>query len=372
MDITADVVIIGGGIIGASTLYHLVINGIHNVILIEKDLLGSGTTAYTAGWVRLQQSSILGCKMAQLSLKELSEISIEENIGLNIKGSISAYTFDLAEDENRLSNQLAQLGTYTELLNPNDIGNYAPFINTTGLALGRYCKDDGVVDANALLQFYIKRSKRSGVKILEGIKVKNILIERNTIVGIETTIGVINTNTIVNASGIYADLVGAWIGLKIPLIKKLGHNIFTEPIELIPNNMPLIEIIDKTPLYVGSSEKRADYTLGSFQIDSYEHKPQLNMVIEKFFDYLYFRAPALAEAGIVDCTAGIRANSPDDFPIIGPVDSLRGYINNCCFGSEGIIFAPIGGQIVADYILKGVSEKLPLEPFLLKRFETND
>jgi glycine/D-amino acid oxidase-like deaminating enzyme len=133
--------------------------------------------------------------------------------------------------------------------------------------------------------------------------------------------------------------------------------------------MPLLEVLGADALYIGSAGKRADYTIGSFMTDECDHRPRLDALLDKYHDILTHRAPELAQAGIVKCTAGVRAHTPDGLPIIGQANDLGGYFNNCCYGSEGIIYSPIGGILIAELIAEGKIQTLTLEPFLLERFK---
>ncbi len=367
---TASAVIIGGGIIGASTLYYLSLKGISNITLIEKNSLGSGTTAFTAGWVRYQQDSELGIRIAKICLNEILRINEEENIGLRIKGSVTAFSADKVHQESKNTELLELLGIPVTVMTKQEITEVAPILNTSDLDMGRYCQGDGVVDANAMLYYYIRKSKLLGknITVQEGVEVVDLIIDKGKVLGVRTTEEIISTPLVINAAGIYADKVGKLVGLNIPLIKKLGHNIYTEAIDSIPIDMPLLEILDKDILYIGSSGKHADYTIGSFRTEQYEHRPQLNVVLDKYYDALMHRAPELVTVGIANCTAGVRAHTPDGLPIIGPANSVDGYFNNCCYGSEGIIFAPIGGMLISEFISDGKSHTLNLDPFLLERF----
>jgi sarcosine oxidase subunit beta len=371
---TASVVIIGGGIIGASTLYYLSQKGHSDIVLLEKGTLGCGTTAYTAGWVRFQQDSDLGIQMAQISLNEIKRFQQEENIGLKIKGSITTFMADKVDQELENTRLLESLDIPVTMMTKEDIKEVAPILNTSDLSMGRYCKEDGVVDANALLLHYVRKGKAFSKNIIveEGVQVNNIRTDKGKVIAVETSEGIISTPVVINAAGIYADHVGKSVGLDIPLIKKLGHNIYTEPIDSISDNMPLLEVLDVETLYIGSSGKRADYTIGSFKTDGYDHRPRLDTLLEKYHDILLYRAPALAQSGIVNCTAGVRAHTHDGLPIIGFVNNLEGYFNNCCYGSEGIIYSPIGGILLAELIAEGKTQTLSLEPFLLERFNLDE
>jgi len=277
-------------------------------------------------------------------------------------------TVDFSDSERQLAGLQESMGVSTEILTAEDIKSIAPFLNVEDIGIGRFCKEDGIVDAHALLQVYIKKARALGATVEEGVDVINIVTEHDKIVGIETTQGFISTPILINAAGIYADQVGRWAGIDIPINKRLGHIIFTEPIPSVPEDMPLLEIMNPELIYIGSSRKRVDYTVGDLDTDSFEHKPNLDLILEKHFDDLFYRASDIARAGIVNCTAGVRAATPDGIPILGPVEQVSGFINNCGLGGNGIIYSPCVGKLVAQYITGTNKMPLSIEPFLLKRF----
>lgn len=369
MATTADVVIIGGGIAGASAAYHLTKNGIRNVQLVEMKSLGSGTTAYTAGWVMLQETSEIKIRMTQASYEELRTLNEEDSIGFQIRGSLSVNTSEFSNDQMEKANLRRSLGVPIDILTTKEIKSMAPILKADDLGIGTYCKDDGLVDAHALLQAYVRRAKSLGARISESVKVLGIKTSDSRVVGVETTDGFINSPVIVNATGIYAKQIGKLIGLDLPIQNALRHNVYTAPIASVPEGMPLIEVLNPEVIYLGSSGKRVDYTIGTFDTDSYEHKPNLDLLLERHLNDLIYRVPEVAEARIIDCTAGIRSITPDGLPILGPVDGIEGYINDCGWAGNGIMYAPIGGQLVADYIAHKKTTPINIEQFSLSRFK---
>jgi len=364
---TADAVIIGGGVAGISTLYHLARRGV-KALLFEVDRLGSGTTAYTAGWVILQEPTRLRIMMSLLSLAEFRLLQDEMNIGLHSKGLLSINTVEYIEHERKRAKMQESLGISTELLSPLEIKKIAPFLNVDDIGIGRYCADDGIVDAHALVQGYAKKARSLGAVIYEGVRVTNILQKKNRVVGVDTTAGIVSSPIVVNAAGIYAKQVAGWAGVELPLHLDLRHNVYTEKIPSIPADMPLLEILNPVVIYLGATGQRADYTVGSFPPTSFAHRPNLALLLKTHLADLEYRMPDVAQAGIIKCTAGIRAHSPDDLPILGPVKDVEGYYNNCGWDGHGVMHSPIGGQLVASCITGIEVPPIPIEPFLLNRF----
>lgn len=365
----ADAIVIGGGIIGASTVYHLAKLGLHKCAIIEQNSLGSGTTAYSASWVTMQKSSELKIRMSQFSLKEFEELNQDIPIGLQRKGSLSINTVDAVEKETAQAKLQNELGVPTEIWSREQIYEAAPILNVADIGVGRYCPLDGFVDAHSTVHAYIKKAKELGAKVIEGVKAVNIMVEGGRVVGVETHLGRIQTPIVVNAAGIYAKEIAAFVGLDLPLSYDLSHNVYTDSINDIPDNMPLIEILAPVIMYIGSRGKFADYTIGRFEPEGFVHKPQLEKLIEMHYDDLLYRCPSIAQAPIRECVAGIRTKTPDDLPIIGPISQIAGYVNNCGWSGRGVMHAPIAGKLAALTATGGAYEGIDIRPFLAERFD---
>lgn len=204
----------------------------------------------------------------------------------------------------------------------------------------------------------------------------SISVKNGKITGLDTTSGFIHTPVVVNAAGIYAKQVAGWAGIELPLKNALLHVVITEPTTLISENMPVIEILNPELIYIegrtspGSRGNMAEYSAGGAEkTESFNHAPQLDQFIEKYADNLRHRMPMIFDLGIMNCYAGIRTLTPDDLPILGHVDEVEGYINDCGWGGNGISHAPVGGQLIAECILKTNKVPVKVDPFLLNRFD---
>jgi len=364
---TADAVIIGGGVAGISTLYHLAKRGL-KAILFETNRLGSGTTAYTAGWVMLQESTKLQILMSKVSLDEFLVFQDEMDIGLRKKGLLSVNTVEYIDTERKRAKMQMSLGVPTVILSSDDIKKLVPFLNVKDIGIGRYCEDDGIIDAHALIQRYAKKSRELGSVIYEGVQVTGILKEKDRVVGVCTSAGTVSTPIVINAAGIRAKQIAGWVGIELPIHLDLRHNVYTDKVPSIPRNMPLLEILNPVVIYLGATEQRADYTVGSFSPGGFTHRPNLHLLLDTHYADLEYRMPDIAHAGIMKCTAGIRAHSPDGLPILGPIEEIEGYYNNCGWGGHGVMHSPIGGQLVASYITGVDTPSVSIEPFLFSRF----
>jgi len=366
-----DAVVIGGGIIGMSTLYHLTKKGMRNPVLLEMDNLGGGSTRYTAGWVMLQLGTELEMQWSKISYAEFMFLREEYKINFEQKGSLIINTHDFIESEKALFSLQTSLGIPTELLSPEQVRKLAPFIKLREIGSGRYCGLDGVIDAQAAIQQYKMLAELSGAKVYEQSRVLGITVSSDKITSVKTSDKTFYTPIVVNAAGFYADQVARLVGLELPIKLDLRHSVFTEPIESIYDEMPLLQVVNPIELYIGSHGKRADYTIGSFAIESYEQKPQLDWIVDRYYEYLVDCVPEIARARITRVEAGIRVFSVDGKPIIGPVEGIEGYFNNCAWGGTGVMHAPFAGQAIVDAILGEQKFTQDIEPLLFDRFKPN-
>lgn len=395
-----DVVIIGGGIAGACTLYYLSKFGIKNVLLIEKaNYLAYGITRHTAGQVMLQMDNEFDILLSQYSLDELKQL--QELTGINLyKNKTGMLTVSpgvpFSERLQKWFYRQESLGIPTEIWDIKKIQSKVPLLNIHEIDFGIFSKQDGVVDADRLVNTYAKCAQELGAKVNTDVEATNIRIEKNQVVGVETNRGFISTKIVVNSAGLDARIVGSWIGLDLPLSNTWRFNGFTKQIKshLVPEDMPTIEVLheqsDKT-IYMGPQTNGVDFTIGVFPVAQYGNyaSPRLMLEEERYSSELEYRFPLLFDNtsyedphggqfdekrgnGSPRCIVKHEGFPQDSNPILGPVNSVKGYYNNCGWGGLGITHGPIGGKLVAASIAEVTDLPTSLEPFLLKRFETND
>ncbi len=396
---SSDVVIIGGGIAGVSTLYYLTQCGIKNVWLIEKSAeLALGITRHTAGQVMLQMDNEFDILLSQRSLKEIKEL---ENItGINLykqkTGMLTvAPGVKFPDKLEKWFERQESLNIPTEIWDTPKIRARVPLLNTQDIDFGIYSEQDGVVNADLLVKLYAKLAKARGAKVVTGSEVTNIITRNNKIYGVETNKQeIIRTRIVVNAAGLYAKAIGHWIGLNLPLINSWRFNGFTHlldpDLDLVPRNMPTVEVLNKEPdkiIYVGPQNNCIDFTIGVFSVEKFgdNASPKLMLEDERYYTEFEARFPRLfdnksyqnPQGGQFDekrsngsprCSVRHEEYPEDSKPILGPVESIEGYFNNCGWGGLGITHGPIGGMLVANSIAKTKNFPINIEPFLLQRF----
>jgi len=218
---TADMVVIGGGVMGASTAYHLARRGVKNILLLEKEqFYGQGATGSCAGGVRYQFSTEINVRLSQLSLPMLE--SFEEEIGQPIDYRQCGYLILLSNEEDlaqyemnvRLQNEL---GVDTIILDGEEIRQRLPMMNLEDIQAGTFNAKDGLVDPNSVVMGYIHAASRLGVNTLSGVEVTGIDLQGDEIASIITSHGNIHTPILINTAGPWAGRIGQMAGVEIPI-----------------------------------------------------------------------------------------------------------------------------------------------------------
>jgi sarcosine oxidase subunit beta len=364
----ADVVIIGGGIIGTSVAYHLAKSGVRDVVLLEADMVGSGASGKSAAMILLQMPRETTIRLSQESFKEYLNFADEfdTDIGYKPIGYLNLATQDVAADLRAQVELQRRLGVPTEILTPADIAQQIPALNVEDLALGSICGQDGVIDPHSVMQAYVHHARRLGVQINEHVEATGILLEKQRVVGVQTTAGNIATPLVVNAAGARAAQVAAWVGLHLP-IQNFKRTIFiTDRFDEIPDTVPFV--MDMAVEWYFRKEGKG-ILLGMGREASTTFEPQLEWeFLDTLIQHALHRAPLLANARVMRGWAGLRSLTPDDDPILGYAPGVEGFINCCGWGGHGVMHAPIAGKLIAELIANGAATTLSLEPFQLSRF----
>src|ERR1044072_4548144 len=239
---SAQVVIVGGGAMGASTAFHLAQLGVTDVVLCERGTLGSGSTSKSAGGIRAQFADEIKIRIALLSLLEVR--NFQERVGGDIDFRETAYLFllDSDDDVRRFRDAVGlqgSLGVLSTQLTLEEVLELVPQLNTEGLSGATYCPRDGFATPEAVVRGYAQAAAEKGVRIRQGVDVTRIPVLGNKILGVDTTEGRIKTDTVVCAAGVWSKDVAALVGMTLPVEGEVRWMHYTPESPGLPEVVPL-------------------------------------------------------------------------------------------------------------------------------------
>jgi sarcosine oxidase, subunit beta len=352
MERTADIIIVGGGIIGASIAFSLARKNVKGVVLLEKGMLGEGSTAKCVGGIRTQFSTEVNILFSLQSLKTWE--SFQEISGVDLGFKRIGYLF-LATMESEwkvfLANAqlLKNFGVPVELLSPQEIQYRWPYLKADDLQGGSFSPQDGFAGPYEAMTGFIQTARKGGVKIFEGIEVIRILHEKGKITGVQTTQGEIAAPVVVNAAGPYAEEIGKMAGIEVPVKPFRRQIFFTAPFPWIPDPIPLV--IDFHRGWYFRREGRG-LLLSGPKDDFPSHNVNVDYdAMVEVAENSIFRVPIMEKAEINNGWAGSYEISPDNHAILGEVPEIRGLFLANGFSGHGFQHSPAAGQVVADLIV---------------------
>jgi sarcosine oxidase subunit beta len=370
---TANVVVIGGGVMGASTAYHLAAAGAGKVILLEKEpYFGQGATGRCAGGVRYQFATGINVQLSIASLAMLERF--EEDTGQDPLYRKCGYLFVLtneAEIEQFKSNiaMQKQLGVQTEWLSADDVHTRLPMMRFDDALAGTIHPEDGLADPNSVVMGYIQRARQLGVTTLTEIEVLDIDTGGNGVRSVVTSAGTIETRIIVNAAGPWVSLIGNMVGLEIPITPIRRQMLTTTPLPDLAPDFPFV-IDFAQSLYF---HREGDGILTG--MSNPDESPGFDQSIDREWELVAMQAaaermPMLENAGRQSGWAGLYEVTPDAHPIFGATP-LEGFYLVGGFSGHGFMHGPIAGKLMTEIILEGKSQTVDVSSLDLARFDEN-
>ncbi len=367
---TAEVAIIGGGIMGASTAYHLARRGCTDVVILEKDLLAQASTGLSAGGIRQQFSHPANIRLSQEAVRVFERF--EEIFGVDVEFHQVGYLFLAQSDDvwqEFLDNVRVQrrYNVPVEVLSPDEIKARWPYLYVDDLRGGTFCPEDGYADPYMAAMGFANAARRLGVRIEEQTEVTGIRIEGGRVRGVETTRGPISAPVVVNVAGPWGGVVARMAGFDLP-VKPYRRQVFvTKPLESIPKPVPMILDIEPAFYFRGEGPGILMGMSDPDEPSSFNTNWDYAF-LEKVIDQAVHRAPILEDAEINRGWGGLYAITPDDNPIIGSLPGAEGFFCAIGFSGHGFQQAPTVGRILGELILDGETD-FDLSPFAHDRFD---
>jgi sarcosine oxidase subunit beta len=344
--------------------------GVTDVLVLEMDQVGSGSSGKSASMLSLQFcADELSARMAKHSYARYMQFEEEIGVSIDFKrtGWVSLATQESADHLRRGAEMLQSLGIRTDILTPEDIRDRYPEVNTEDIVLGTWGPDDGPFDPHMIMWGYLGRAREMGVKLHQGVRATGIRVRKGRVTGVVTDDGVVATDVVVNAGGPWAIEIGRWAGVEIPIVNSARSILVTGPFPDIPSDRPFIEDLT-VEWYYRPEGPGVLMGMGSSPTEKLD-VPFDFETVEEMIDTAVHRVPVLEQATMLTGWTGIRPMTLDDRPILGPVDSVDGFIVNGGWGGTGIIQAPIAGQLVAELVSNGCTSTMDIRPFSVDRFD---
>jgi sarcosine oxidase, subunit beta len=372
---TADVVVIGGGVMGVSAAYHLASRGCRDVVLLEKaQFLGSEATGKCAGGIRYQFSTEINVRLSLLSLPMLDRFEAE--LGQSIDLRRTGYLFlldnrgDLATFERNVAMQ-NRLGVSSRILSCSEAAALAPLIQMDDIVGAAWHEGDGLADPNGVVQGYAAAARRAGAQLFTGVTALGIRVESGRVAAVETSDGAIAARHVVDAAGPWAGQVAALAGVDLPIVPVRRQIAVTTPLPQVPTDFPFV--IDFSRSLYFHREGRGILTGQS----NPDEAPGFDQSVdhawtERHLDAAMMRFPLLARAGLLREWAGLYEVTPDAHPVIDTLADPAGFSIVAGFSGHGFMHGPIAGQLVAEMILDGRAHSLDIRQLRFSRFAEGD
>jgi sarcosine oxidase subunit beta len=386
---SADIVIIGGGITGASIAYHLAAGGVKNVVLLEKELmLGMGSSAASAGIIYHHLPEKINLSLSQKSMQAI--LGFEEEFGAPIdfrkNGCIQTASTpeDMAALED-ISRELGQMGVNCEMLSPGDLAEIFPGIFVADLLGAIFTPDDGYFDPHGVVQAYAAAAKRLGAEIMTRTPAIGIEIAGGRVARVKTPGGDIDTGIVVNAAGPAAAHVAHLAGLEGLPVTPIKRQIFiTAPTGMISPEAPFY-FDRESPFYFRPESGGILMSIAEMEPlasveDAQSVEPKLDWASAPILaERAVRRYPAFDSIEIMRGWAGLRSMTPDNVAILGPggcagpAPGPEGLYLAVGFCGHGVMHSPMTGKILASMIVGGnhdTYEDIDLAPLRYERFMT--
>lgn len=375
---SAEVVIVGGGVMGASAAFHLAEAGVTDVLLLEKDALACGSTSKSAGGVRAQFSDAVNIALGLRSLPAFEQFGVRPGgeIDLHQVGYLFLHTdptaWAVAQEAVALQNSM---GVPTRLLTAAEAGALSKGVNVDDVIGATFHPRDGYCSPENVVQGYAAGARALGATVRVGVEVTGIESTEGRITGVQTSEGLVETSTVVCAAGAWSRQVGAWVGVDLPIEPLRRQILVTEPLSeellaLYPMDTPMTIDASSTfylhregpGLLVGMSYQ--DETVGFHDgfTDAWE---------DDLLEAMERRAPALLEVGIAHKWAGYYEVTPDHNAVIGEARDVSRFLYAAGFSGHGFLQGPAVGEVIRDHYL-GHEPVVDVSSMSAERFAAGD
>jgi sarcosine oxidase, subunit beta len=373
----AEAVIIGGGVNGLAIAYELSKRGMKDIVVLEKNYLGSGSTGRCGGGIRQQWTTEENIRLAQESVTAYENLATE--LGLQTFFRQGGYLM-VTDDEQHLDSMRKAVALQnrcqvpTEFLQPEDCLKIAPQLDVSSIKGATYCPKDGTAYPFSVVWGYARACEKAGVKVYIRTEVTKVRTDGDRITGVATTRGDIATPLLINCAGPWARSVAAQVGVDLPN-RQERHEImvsesckpFLDPMVISISNGIYFSQSMRGEIVGGIGDPNEPHWNNPDQFDT---RSQLRFAV-RFAKALCGYYPPARTMRLMRQWAGMYDVTPDHRPILGGVPGLDGYQHICGFSGHGFMLAPVAASRMAQQITSGQPDPI-VESLSLSRFENGD
>ncbi|MGC1372184.1 MAG: FAD-dependent oxidoreductase [Candidatus Sulfotelmatobacter sp.] len=371
---TADVVIIGAGIVGSSIAYHLAAAGCPNVLVIERESAqGKGSTGKSMGGVRAQFSTPVSIRMSLYSIPFYA--SFDERLGNPCDYRPQGYLFcgtNQKQMDYLRANYAEQIKLGLEnvrLVDADEIRAMFPQLRADDIVGGSFCSTDGFVDPYSAMNGFMAWAAVHGATLWKNTAVTGLTRDAKGIAAVETTRGAVSTRKLVNCAGAWAAQVAKLVGVDLPVEPLRRMLVPSEPFDEFPHTAPMI--IDMSNGFHFRPEARGFLLAWNDPQETPGFKTDFDSAfIEKILTRAADRVPCFANLPVNPkrAWAGLYEMTPDHHPILGEAPDVPGFFLANGFSGHGVMHAPATGKILSDLILTGKTDLIDVSLLGLSRF----
>jgi sarcosine oxidase subunit beta len=350
----ASVVVVGGGVIGLSVACHLASAGVPDVLLLERDELGSGSTSKAAGGVRAQFSDAVNIELGRRSLQAFARF--REDTGQEIDLHRVGYLFLLDRPEHvaAFEQNVAlqnELGVSSRMIDVGEAARLSPLVSTDGLLAAAWSPDDGHCTPESVVLGYASAARRAGARLDTRTPVLDVVVRDGMVRGVLTGRGTVATDTVVCAAGAWSAAVGAMAGVELPVRPLRRQVLTTGPVEGLDPATPFT-IDFATSLYF--HREGPGLLLGMSDPDEVPgfHLDRSDAWLPRLAGAIQRRAPRLAEVGLGRGWAGLYEVTPDHNALVGEAPQVSRFLYATGFSGHGFLMGPAIGEVVRDLVLR--------------------
>jgi sarcosine oxidase, subunit beta len=370
----AEVVLVGGGIVGSSIAYQLTAAGCQGVLVVERESsLGKGSTGKSMGGVRAQFSTAVNIQMSLYSIPFYTEF--DERLGYPCDYRGQGYLFCATSPQHMdylRTNHATQVGLGLKqagLITGDEIQRLFPQLRANDIVGGAFCPTDGFIDPYSAMTGFMSWAVDHGAQLWKGAEVTGIERDATGICVVETSRGPVSTRTVVNCAGAWAATIAKMVSVELPVEPLRRMLVPTEPFDRFPHGAPMI--VDMSNGFHFRPEGRGFLLAWNDPEETTGYKTDFDPAfVEKVLTRAADRVPIFEDLAVNPqrAWAGLYEMTPDHHPILGPVPEVPGFFLANGFSGHGVMHAPATGKILCDLILRGSTRVIDPALLNLARF----